>query len=258
MVKSFLRHFRAIIEYNMKYFSNPAEYSKLRLKMLEQKSFAQHLSTLFKTINVQCVLDVGGNIGGYRNFLRDRVGYKGLIITFEPVKKNVEKLNAKSQGDSNWFIYDFALGSENTQKEINVMSMDVFSSFLQPDHEVVDRFMDWNVVDYKETVEVKTLDSVMGALKDRHVLNNIFLKMDTQGYDLEVVTGAQQTLDQVLALQTEVSIRRIYQGMPNFIESYQALTKKGFDITGMYPVTRDSLQRVIEFDCVMVNKALGS
>lgn len=223
---------------------------------LEHWSFSEHLSLLFQRLNIQCVLDVGANVGGYGNFLRNVIGYTGLILSFEPVDANLEALQELARSDRQWVVYDYALGSQNTTMEINVMKRNVFSSFLNPDNSVVPEFQDWNAVDHKERVEVRTLDSIMDTLKKKHRIQNIFLKMDTQGYDLEVVKGAEATLPQICALQTEVSLRRIYQNMPHFIDAYQMLNGKGFDITGMYPVSRDPLLRVIEYDCIMVNKKL--
>ena len=90
-------------------------------------------------------------------------------------------------------------------------------------------------------------------------MQSTYLKIDTQGFDLQVIEGARQSLSLVAAVQTEVSVRPIYQGMPGFIEVYSALDAMGFDLTGLYPVTRDSFLRLVELDCVMVNRrAIGN
>ncbi|MBI3803869.1 MAG: FkbM family methyltransferase [Nitrospirae bacterium] len=230
-------------------------YVVQRPENLEWRSFSHHLAFLFKRLHIQCVLDVGANVGGYRHFLRNSVGYDGQILSFEPVEENLNTLRALAKNDPQWQIYGYALGSQNKTMEINVMKGPVFSSFLNPDTSVVAQFNDANRIDHKATVDVRTLDSVLGPLQTKLKLQNIFLKMDTQGYDLEVIKGAEATLQQIYAIQTEVSLRKIYESMPSFTESYQMLKEKGFDITGMYPVSRDPLLRVIEFDCVMINQA---
>ncbi len=226
------------------------------LKKLQSKTFSYHLKSLFEILNIQCVLDVGANIGGYRNFLREDVGYQGLIISFEPIPKYVEVLRKLAETDSQWFIYDFALGNENSDKEMNYMKKGNFSSFLEPDQTKVFIAYNANTVESKEKVVIKKLDSIINILKEEHLINNIYLKMDTQGYDLEVVKGSENTLPQVLALQTEMSLKNIYQNMPSFMESYEVLSQKGYEITGMFPIFRDSLLRIAEFDCVMINGGL--
>lgn len=216
---------------------------------------ARHLEILFKQLEIRCVLDIGANNGGYRNFLRYQVGYGGLIISFEPVKKNHNILNTLAKNDPLWINYGFALGNENTKKAINVTAMDVFSSFLKPDYSNDCRQRrDQKLVNHEELVEIKKLDSIIEMLRAKHSITNIFMKMDTQGYDMEVIKGASDMISTVMALQSELSVRRSYESMPNYTEVLQLLGNKGFDITGMFPVSRDSMLRIIEFDCTMINR----
>jgi hypothetical protein len=79
-----------------------------------------------------------------------------------------------------------------------------------------------------------------------------YLKLDTQGWDLEVIDGGPQTLPRVLALQTEVSCRAVYEGMPTMATSLDVLAAHGFAVSGLFPVTRDADLRVVELDCVAV------
>ena len=56
----------------------------------------------------------------------------------------------------------------------------------------------------------------------------------------------------MLALQTEASVIGIYKGMPTYMEMIRYLGERGFDLSGLYPVARDSSLRLFEFDCVMI------
>lgn len=220
---------------------------------LEQFELANHLRDLFRHLDIQCVLDVGANKGQYRDFLREHVGYQGLILSFEPVSELVQHLMTRAAKDKQWRIFPFALGATDTTKAFNVMSTSQFSSFLEPDHSVIGNYRGKNSVDHQETVPVKQLDTFMAELSGKLALKNIYLKLDTQGYDLEVVKGASKTLPTVKAMQSEVSVLGIYSGMPDFLTAIQAFRANHFDITGMFPVTRDAGLRVVEFDCVLVN-----
>jgi hypothetical protein len=73
-----------------------------------------------------------------------------------------------------------------------------------------------------------------------------------------VLRGAERSLLEVRALQTEASVVGIYKGMPGYMETIDHLTERGFDITGMYPVSRDSALRLLEFDCVMINRRFAA
>lgn len=226
--------------------------------LLPDLPLANHLRDLFGILNIDCVLDVGANTGQYHDFLRDTVGYNGLIISFEPIKKNLEILEQRSQPDSNWLICDFALGAEEAEIPFNVMETNSFSSFLKPTDSVLNDFSAQNSVAHQEIVKMKRLDVALPDLTSDHQISNIYLKMDTQGYDLEVFKGAKHLLPSIKALQTELSVQQISEEMPDYITAIQALNKHDFDITGMYTVSRDRILRVVEFDCVMINTSQAS
>src|SRR5262249_54860745 len=85
----------------------------------------------------------------------------------------------------------------------------------------------------------------------------VFLKMDTQGYDMHVLEGAGETLANVVALQAEVSVIPIYHGMHSMVESIAYYNALGFECTNLFPVTFDADDLgVIEYDCVMRRKTL--
>lgn len=226
------------------------------LESQKHQTFSYHLKSLIDRLQIDCVLDVGANTGQYQKFLRQKVGYQGLILSFEPIQKNLKILQQKANSDPMWFIYGYALGSQEQHQVINVMKETVFSSFLEPDHSQIEDFQTQNTIATQEEVWVKTLDSLLPSLTQEYSFNRIFLKLDTQGYDLEVIKGATLSLSCIQALQTEVSFKPLYHQIPSFLETYQTLTEKGFDLTGLFPVVKDSSLRMIEGDCVMVNRFL--
>ena len=230
-------------------------YDIVPLREMKERDFALHLRELLARLEIDCVLDVGANAGQYHDFLRDRVLYDGTIVSFEPLSRHVEALRARSRSDRNWHVEGYALGSKQGSLEINVMVSDQFSSFLEPDHDRVGDYAGLNVADHAETVAVRTLDGVLPALQERIGFKRPYLKIDTQGFDIEVLRGAADSLPAMRALQTEASVRSIYKGMPGYTEIIHYLDDRGFDITGLYPISRDKSLRLVEFDCVMINRA---
>jgi FkbM family methyltransferase len=225
---------------------------KWRLRNLD---FARHLATLIESLHIDCVLDVGANKGQFCKFLRHAIGYKGLVVSFEPLQSNIGALNSLASIDDNLIVKQCALGPRDGTARINVMADNCFSSFLRPDNSGVREFDRANVVDHCETVEVRRLDGILGDVAEARESRNLYLKMDTQGFDLEVLAGAERLLPRIVALQSEMSVLPIYAEMPSFEQSLAVLRQKGFEISGMYPVSRDPCHRIIEFDCVMVNGA---
>lgn len=232
-------------------------YDILPLRDMKDRDFSIHLGELFRFLDIDCVLDVGANTGQYRDFLRDKVGYRGLIVSVEPVRRNIEILQIRSRDDSRWHVLGHALGRNDATMPIHVMKSDQFSSFLAPDNSAVPSFDHLNVPAHVETVPVHRLDDVLRNLREQFDFRRTYLKLDTQGFDLEVLAGGEASLPGIAGLQTEASIISIYQGMPDYVQTIRVLNEHGFDISGLYPISRDPSLRLIEFDCVMINRNLA-
>lgn len=213
---------------------------------------ARHtLQAIFSEKRINCVIDVGANEGQYGLQLR-LIGYSGRIVSFEPVRQSFEALartSAKFPGE--WKILNTALGSVAGSAEINVCQGADFSSFLTPREESLSRFPS-NRIERTEVVQVKRLDDVMCDFIEGIDDPSIYLKMDTQGYDLEVIKGATESLSKVVALQTEISFKPIYDNMSSFSDSLSTFQSLGFEVFDFIPVSRkrDGLG-AIEMDCVM-------
>ena len=133
-----------------------------------------------------------------------------------------------------------------------------FASFLPPNDFARETFGKGADVLRREEVEVRRLDAVFDQIT--HDLSNpiVFLKMDTQGYDLEVLQGAAGCLDRICALQSELSVSALYEGMPDYQEALTRYRRRGFEITGFYPIFRNEHSLMIaEFDCVMVRARIS-
>ncbi len=214
----------------------------------------RHLRNLFALLDIDCVLDVGANYGQYGTMLRD-AGYRGRIISFEPVSASYQRLQQTAAKDGNWDTYNFALGSTEQQQEIHVTAASDFASFLQPSEFSKNTFGDVVAIAKNERVHIKRLDDVFATIIKKQNQARIHLKMDTQGYDLDVFKGAGNSLQNITSIQSELSVLPVYEGMPDYLESLTTYRNAGFEITGMFPVSHDSATlMVIEFDCVLRRK----
>jgi FkbM family methyltransferase len=228
-------------------------YEIVPLREMKDRDFALHLRAVLAYQNIDCILDVGANVGQYHDFLREKVLYDGPIVSFEPVSRNVDRLRERARFDSAWHIEGYALGAAEGSLPLNVMASDQFSSFLEPDSSRVGDLDGLNVPCHVETVTVRTLDTVLPTLRERLRFERPYLKLDTQGFDMEVLRGGSDCLSMVRALQTEASVIGIYKGMPTYMETISYLNERGFHLSGLYPVGRDSSLRLVEFDCVMIS-----
>lgn len=225
-------------------------------RLKDRYELAAHLRNVFRAFSVDCVIDVGANRGQFVRYLRANVGYHGWIVCFEPVSATYDALLKAVERDDRVVAVKFALGKSEGDIDINVTTDDSMSSFLQPRNRDVN-LSNWSAVQRRETVKLKRLDDILPGLGAVAGAGNLYLKLDTQGYDLEVIAGAARSLKSVCALQTEVSVIPVYEGMPSWIASIQSLNAAGFDVSGMFPVTLDRNLRAIELDCVMINRAIA-
>lgn len=210
-----------------------------------------HLMAVFERLRINCVLDVGGHYGEYGALLRGS-GYSGRIVTFEPSAANLPLLTERSRGDSDWRVMPFAVGSVPGRAELHVADATQLSSMRKASEYGRQQF--GNKIDTRtvEEVEVRTLDGMFDECIEGIEVPRVYLKMDTQGFDLEVLRGATERIEEVAALQSEVAVTPIYEEMPSYLEFIAYLNSLGFALSGLFPVTVDRDLRAIELDCVMV------
>lgn len=210
----------------------------------------QHVAAMLALYDANCVFDVGANRGQYARRLR-RLGYTGRIVSFEPTSQTFAELEKAAAQDPDWHVYRCGLGREETTAEIHT-GWKTMNSLLGPSDYGRDRYSRFDTSDTEE-IRVRRLDGVMDEALEGLADPRPYLKMDTQGYDLEVFAGAGKRIEEFVGMQSEVAVLRLYEGSPGMGEAVAAYEAAGFGITGMYPVTREATTgRVIEFDCVLM------
>lgn len=218
---------------------------------LRDEEMRRHLKAIFSVLDIDCVFDVGANLGQYARFIRGDVGYKGLIVSVEPIAAHVEVLRAAAASDPLWLIEAIALGAAPGRLPINVARAGDLSSFLQPHMSNATGFAESAKATSIEEVEVRTFDDLFASVRERYNVRNIYLKLDTQGFDLNVLQGVADVTP-IRGLQSEMSVVPIYEGMPDYLTSLRAFADRGFIPSAMFPINATTDGRLIEFDCVMV------
>ncbi|MEU2433746.1 FkbM family methyltransferase [Streptomyces sp. NPDC007861] len=210
----------------------------------------QHVAAMLDFYGVNCVFDVGANTGQYAKRLR-RLGYSGRIVSFEPTGETFARLEKAAEQDPDWWVYRLGLGSEDTTGSIHV-GWKTMNSLLPPSAYGRDRYQRFATTRTEE-IRIRRLDGLLEEALDGIADPRPFLKMDTQGYDLEVFAGTGKRIGDFVGMQSEVAVLRLYEGSPAMSEAIAAYEQSGFEITGMYPVTREAATgRVVEFDCVLM------
>jgi FkbM family methyltransferase len=219
-------------------------------RFVPDDSLATLIPWLGSRLGINCVLDVGARYGEYRDYIR-QYGYTGRIVSFEPVSSNFEVLERTGARDPQWHGYRCALGSASATASINVTRSTNFSSLHMPTA-LSQRMYPDSAVERTEQCEVRRLDELFADAVFGIDDPRVYLKLDTQGWDLEVVRGARACLPRILALQCEMSVTCLYEGAPTYSAALAELTEAGFGLSAIFRVNWDADCRLVEFDAVMV------
>jgi FkbM family methyltransferase len=220
------------------------------------RSLGEHLWFLFPYLGITCVLDVGAGTGEYGAFLRQN-GYTGQIVSFEPVESRFRVLAKRCEADPAWRAYPYALGAESRTGRINVTRNPAYSSFLQPSAHSLATFTG-SAIERTETVEVRRLDDILDDVVDRVEDPRLFVKLSAQGWELDVLGGAEQHLSQIRALHAQLSFHPVYEGGVAFPAAVSSLAGAGFAVSGIFDRPHHHGFRLADVDCVMIRPADGS
>lgn len=202
------------------------------------------LPRLLRSFNPSIIIDVGANVGQYGLELR-AAGYHGAIISFEPLSEAHSALQAVARGDKSWSVAErMALGSKPGIAELHI-ARNSWSSSLLPMTDNHSEASPDSVYVGNELVQVQSLDSALSGSIE--LGSRAMLKLDVQGYELEVLRGAENTLKHVQTIQIEVSFVELYRGEPLFFEVMNWMDRHSFDIYSIEsgfiePVTGQRLQ----------------
>jgi FkbM family methyltransferase len=236
--------FRARIAYNPWASTMDVHYSDL--------AYQSRLRHLLKTREINVVIDVGANAGQFALVLRG-LGYTGRIVSFEPGSQALETLTQLASDDPAWTVRRTALGRTTSELLMNVSSRSNFNSFLKPNEKYSSLFdSSPGQKETQETVPVVRLDDVWSEIIEGIAQPRCLLKIDTQGFDTEVIAGgAEVAVPACLAIQFEGSIERIYEGQPACFTLIEEVRQAGFMLAGLYPCAFGGAGEVIEVDCLM-------
>lgn len=209
----------------------------------------RHLLQILDKHAIDTVIDVGANAGQFSSRLR-AAGFAGRIEAFEPIPAMARELAERFAADRLFTAHHCGLAEQDGAMELNVLAGSDFSSFLKTNENSEQYFPERTGLKEIIKVPVKRLDGIEGIAQQE---SRLLLKLDTQGFDLQVFSGATALLPRIKAVLIECSVIPLYQGTPGFIESLTVFQAAGFLPSGFFPVSRDKTTlAIIEFDCMLV------
>lgn len=212
---------------------------KKRLLEPEQFSFqiARSLYQFARTdagSKVRSILDVGANAGQFASMARFAWA-EARIMSFEPDEEAIAAFHKTHREDSAITLHTCALGDETKTAQLNRYEQSYNNSILED--------VQSSAVGVS-TVNVARLDDLLSDdLRD-----DLFLKLDVQGYELNVLKGAVNTLKRTSWVLLEVSLKPLYQGAPDMDEVWSFMKNQGFQYYDVFDIYRSEHQVITQMD----------
>jgi len=200
--------------------------SKIWLKGMLSGIYATiELKELIKGIKTpETIIDIGSNKGQFI-LLIEKIYPNKNIYSFEPIKEMINKQKKFFAYKNNIIFHNVALGSSNTLKEFLITTRMDSSSFLKIVSDK-NKSKNYDIVENRN-IQINTLDDLLVNEKISHP---VLIKIDVQGYELEVLRGANNLLKKTDYLLLEVSKNEMYQNQPIEKVIVEYLKNLNFDI----------------------------
>lgn len=203
---------------------------------------------------IDTLLDVGANVGQFGQMVRT-AGFSGRILSVEPLNSAYQVLARRASSDGLWTTVHAAVGAEPGTTTINIAGNSYSSSLLTvtQQHLAADPKSATIGTHDVRVVTVADLVSEHSVEPERSLL-----KVDTQGYERQVLDGAGEMLDRFAAVQLELSCVELYEGQQLSDELVSEMGRHGLELWTLETGMSDENGRLLQFDGLFMRKAVGT
>lgn len=218
--------------------------SKINKNQLQNENPLVAIKKAIRDQNEIVLFDVGANLGQTIKKMRFEFPFS-KIYAFEPSRTCYNALK-RDLDFKNVYVFNNAVGSENTTIKFNEYSWSALSSILKR------AFGSAQIID---TYDVNLI-SIDSFCKINNIAKIDFLKTDTEGYELEVLKGASEMMDknQIQFVYTEVFFKENFIGQASFGDIYNFLLSKNFELVKIYDFEIASDGLANRSDALFINK----
>lgn len=215
----------------------------LRGKLFSFSSF-EIVNNLRKNIDFKTIIDVGANGGQFAKacaeFFKD-----ATIYSFEPLPEQFENLLSLKTKFKKIELYNMALGNESGEIQFNKNEYGHISSVLE-----VNPNNKHGAYKKSESKKIKVrIEKLDNIIKQDFCVYPTLLKLDVQGYELEVLKGSKTMLIQSIDyIVLEVNLESLYTEQPSFTKLNNFLNENKFELDGMLDFNLGNDFKYIEVD----------
>jgi FkbM family methyltransferase len=207
------------------------------------------LLEMLRSSDIKVVYDIGANVGTW-SLLSRSILPQACIHAFEPLPEHQKAFLGNVANVERLTLHEIApLGAENTSAMLYVTGFSDETSMLRPaeagrkhfgTHEIAQvSTRVWRLDDYRRNQQLPFPD---------------LLKLDVQGYELEILKGAAECLSRAKAVLTEVSFVELYEGQCLFHEIVGHLAQRGFFLRA-FAANTPSGAALIQTDALFMSAA---
>ena len=171
------------------------------------------------------IVDVGASGGIDPRWTKFTTSFKGVL--FEPDPREYDVLKSKS--GKNLVVLNSALSDSNETIDFHLCKKQQVSSAYLPNFDFLYKFPDAERFDITKTIKIQT-DTLDNQLKKNDIAEIDFIKIDTQGYELSILKGSIDYLNNTIGLEVEVEFAQLYENQPLFNEVDRFIQQYGFEL----------------------------
>jgi FkbM family methyltransferase len=202
---------------------------------------------VLNSLRVSTVIDVGANNGQFSLVARNSFP-NAIIYAFEPLAEASQKFELVFSNDRQTFLRKCALGQEAKSAVINV-SHRADSSSLLPISQLQSKLYPGTHKENEETIMIGRGDA---EFSDVALASPVLLKLDVQGYEMEVLLGFGNLIDKIDYVYAEISFIELYVGQQLAHQVIQWLAQRGLHLGGIYNVSLAADGTAIQADALFI------
>lgn len=228
---------------NIRSFASAILYAlRIKIEKLTEQEFGvsmkydveKVLRRLRDVYNEVIVFDIGANTGQTVHYLNG-FGLPITIHAFEPSTSTFELLTEETKNIQRLILNNVGLGAKSESQLFYHNAQSDISSFLKPTDQL------WGKVVKEELIQITTLDAYVRKTQIDRIH---YLKIDTQGFDLEVLKGAENLLTnkKIDVIQMEITMETFYESQPKMYEILRFLDDFNFQLIAFYKFHNDNFK----------------
>ena len=219
------------------------------LKVHAERSTEARVMEAINRIGPVTVIDVGANEGQFAQDLINK-GYPGKIISFEPLGAEHARLTQRAQQHPPWVVGErCAIGDTAGTAVIHRAGNSYSSSLLKINEEHI-RTAPIQATIAAEDITVRRLDECHEVTRD--TTGPLFLKLDTQGFELHCLRGASGIMSRISGMIIECSLVSLYDDSPLFADVLDFVRAQGFHLHDLIPGYQSESGRMLQVDIIVM------